>query len=118
MAAQLHALTAPRRRLVAAALLLLLAARPAPAADPPPVADLADGRVGTVRFASVTPTGYFQLARRQATAPVTIAGTLRLPAGAPGRIPAVVISHGSSGVTKDREGWWAARLGEAGLVRS
>jgi dienelactone hydrolase len=64
----------------------------------------------------VTPTGYFQLARRQGTAPATTAGTLRLPAGSAERVPAVVISHGSGGVTEDREGWWAARLGEAGFA--
>jgi dienelactone hydrolase len=115
VAAELHALTPPCRWLVVTGL-LLLAAGPALAADPPPVADLADGRVGAVRFASVTPTGYFQLARRQATAPATIAGTLRLPAGASERVSAVVISHGSSGVTEDREGWWAARLSEAGFA--
>ena len=45
----------------------------------------------------------------------TIAGTLRLPAGAD-RVAAMVVAHGSAGVSEEREGWWAERLGEAGFA--
>jgi hypothetical protein len=57
-----------RRALVAATSVGMLAAGPGPAAAPAPVGDLADGRAGVIRFESVTPTGYFQLARREALA--------------------------------------------------
>jgi hypothetical protein len=47
-------------------LLLLLAAGTATATDPP-VQDLADGRTGKIYFESVTPSGFLQLAKGQAT---------------------------------------------------
>jgi len=46
-------------------LLILLLAGTATAADPP-VQDLADGRTGKIYFESVTPVGFFQLAKREA----------------------------------------------------
>ena len=46
-------------------LLVLLVAGTATAADPP-VQDLADGRTGKIYFESVTPTGFFRLAKHEA----------------------------------------------------
>jgi len=43
-------------------LLIVLLAGTATAADPP-VQDLADGRTGKIYFESVTPSGFFQLAK-------------------------------------------------------
>jgi dienelactone hydrolase len=97
-----------------ALLLALLAAGATSASAAEPVRDLADGRAGVVHFESVTPAGYFALARRDAK-PTTIVGTLRLPDGA-GRVPAVVLSHGSAGVTNDREFAWADRLTAQGVA--
>ena len=114
VAAQPHALSRRRAAAVAGGLLLAAAAA-APAADPAPVVSLADGRAGAIRFESVTPSGYFQLARRESMPKTTIAGTLRLPAGAD-RVAAMVVAHGSAGVNEEREGWWAERLGEAGFA--
>src|SRR5260370_35823433 len=62
-----------------------------------PVATLADGRVGQIHFESRTPAGYFALARREAAPSAVVVGTLRLPQDAAGRVPAMVIAHGSGG---------------------
>lgn len=95
-------------------LLLLLAAGIATAADPP-VADLADGRTGKVYFESVTPSGFFQLAKGQATLKTVIFGTLQVPKKATVPVPAMVIAHGSSGVA-ERESWWADHLNDIGVA--
>lgn len=96
-------------------LALVLGLARAACAQDAPVADLADGRSGTVRFESVTPSGYFQLARGQATNRTVIWGTLRL-ASATDRTPAMVISHGSGGISQEREGGWAERLAAIGVA--
>ncbi|MGE0716632.1 MAG: dienelactone hydrolase family protein [Alphaproteobacteria bacterium] len=91
---------------------LLFAAVPATAA---PVADLADGRTGAIEFMSRTPSAPTPLMTGQA--PQTpIAGTLTLPAGAGGRVPAMVISHGSGGIIASRELAWAGRLNRMGVA--
>jgi len=80
-----------------------------------PVATLADGRVGQIHFESRTPAGYFALVRREAAPGAVVVGTLRLPKDAAGRVPAMVIAHGSAGVDA-REAAWADRLGALGLA--
>ncbi len=80
-----------------------------------PVATLADGRPGRIQFESQTPAGYFALARRVAAPKVVVFGTLRLPREGSGRVPAMVIAHGSAGVDA-REAAWADRLTALGLV--
>jgi dienelactone hydrolase len=95
-------------------LLILLVAGTAIAADPP-VADLADGRTGKIYFESITPTGFIQLAKRQATQKTVIFGTLRVPKKAAGPVPAMVIAHGSAGVA-ERESWWADHLNDIGVA--
>ena len=95
-------------------LLVLLLAGTAIAADPP-VPDLADGRTGKIYFESITPAGYFALAKRQATQKTVIFGTLLLPKRATGPVPVMVIAHGSSGVAHEREFWWADHLNDIGV---
>lgn len=95
--------------------LVLLAAATA-AAEDPPVPDLADGRTGKIYFESVTPTGLFVLVKRQVTRKTTIFGTLRLPKKATAPVPAMVIAHGSAGVSNDREFWWADHLNDIGIA--
>jgi dienelactone hydrolase len=80
-----------------------------------PVASLADGRSGRVEFESLTPTGPTQLIRRSGAPKATVLGTLRLPPDA-ARAPAMVIAHGSGGVSDGREGRWAARFLEIGIA--
>jgi dienelactone hydrolase len=80
-----------------------------------PVASLADGRTGKIEFASITPTGFFALVRRNPSPRVTVTGVLSLPAG-DAKVPAMVIAHGSGGVTDAREGRWSRRLNEIGVA--
>jgi len=86
------------------------------AADDTPVASLADGRSGKIFFESVTPTGYFQLVRREATTEAVIFATLLLPPASAGKVPAMVVSHGSGGVSEGREHWWARELVKQGIA--
>lgn len=76
--------------------------------------DLRDGRVGEIRFASSSPTGPTALLSGSAPG-VEIVGTLTLPAGA-ARVPAMVVVHGSGGVSAGREHAWAKRLGDMGVA--
>ena len=96
-------------------LLGLLVAVPATAADAP-LQDLADGRTGKIYFESVTPTGFFQLAKREAMPKTVIFGTLSLPKKAIGPMPAMVIAHGSGGVSHEREFWWADHFSDIGVA--
>ncbi len=80
-----------------------------------PRTDLADGATGTIRFPTQTPSpGDF--ARRNLAAPTAvISGELTLPRRASGRVPAVVLVHGSSGVGGNMPGW-SAELTSIGVA--
>lgn len=80
-----------------------------------PVATLADGRTGKIEFESITPTGFFPLTRHSPSPRTTIAGVLSLPDGG-AKVPAMVLAHGSGGVTDGREGRWAGRLNDLGVA--
>ena len=103
-------------RIVLASLALIAVLTALGRADEAPVAGLADGRTGKIYFESLTPPGYFALLRRAPMPKTTIFGTLSLPAGVAGRVPAMVIAHGSAGVTRAREFWWAEQLNAAGVA--
>jgi dienelactone hydrolase len=47
--------------------------------------------------------------------PTTIAGALRLPQGAPGKLPAVLLLHGSGGISGGHE-LWAKHFNEMGIA--
>jgi dienelactone hydrolase len=82
----------------------------------PPVVSLADGRDGTIFFASSTPTGSDQyLGEPQGAPAVVVSGVLRLPAGA-GKVPAIVLTHSAGGVSKDRDLVWADRFIANGMA--
>ncbi len=83
----------------------LLAAGLALAACAPaaPARDLAAGGVGTIRFATTSPTSR-QFALGEAGPPAVVTGDLHLPAGA-GPFPAVVLVHGSGGVGPNVAAW-------------
>lgn len=82
-----------------------------------PQPSLADGRTGHIEFSSVTPSGPTELVRRSYPATGTaVTGTLVLPPGADGRLPAMVIAHGSGGILPGREDAWAARLNALGIA--
>ncbi len=70
---------------------------------------------GKISFESVTPKTYFGLITGEGTTKTTVFGTLRLPEGG-GRVPAIVIAHGSGGVSAEREFWWAGQLTQIGVA--
>jgi dienelactone hydrolase len=80
-----------------------------------PVVSLADGRDGTIFFASSTPTGLEQYLATTEAPETVVSGLLRLPAGAE-RVPAVVLSHSAGGVSADRDLAWAERLTSIGIA--
>lgn len=86
------------------------------AAEDSPLPDLSDGRAGRIYFESLTPTGYFQLARHQVPQRTMIFGTLRLPPTSARQVPAMVIAHGSDGVTDTRDFWWADNFLSMGVA--
>lgn len=90
-------------KILALIVLVLCAVPDARAADDKaPAGNFADGRSGVIRFESLTPSGYFQLARKGKTRTSVIAGTLTLPPGAAGRGPAMIIfsrQRGDPGIT-------------------
>ena len=96
----------------ALALLLLLLPDDAISA---PVRDLANGATGRIEFFSATPNGPTQLMSR-AGPQTPIVGTLRLPKSVSGKVPAMVISHGSGGIQEGRETAWATRLETQGVA--
>jgi dienelactone hydrolase len=100
-----------RAWLVAAAVIVAGAC----AARAEPVSTLADGRTGKIEFDSMTPAGFYQLSRHMASPKVTVFGVLSLPPG-DAKVPAMVLAHGSSGVTEGREGRWSSRLNEIGVA--
>lgn len=87
-----------------------------------PRSDLADGAVGRIEFKSYSPVGQTSFLTRTylANPPVTLSGTLTLPASASqeknGRYPAVILMHGSGGISKEREHAWAQRLNDWGIA--
>lgn len=98
--------------LAAAAAAALLLAQGAAAQ---PATSLADGRAGKIQFQSTTPSGFYPLVHRSPAPAAVVAGELSLPAGS-GKVPAMVLAHGSGGVSDGREGRWASRLGELGVA--
>ncbi len=83
-----------------------------------PADSLADGRVGRIEFASINTPDMWQYARRnlQNTRPQTVTGDLLMPKTTSGKVPALVIMHGSGGVEPFAYDVWAAKLNLAGAA--
>jgi hypothetical protein len=80
------------------------------------VFSLADGRAGTILFTSSTPTGPDQYLENPQEAPAAvISGVLRFPDGSD-RVPAIVLTHSSGGVSQDRDLAWADRFNLSGMA--
>lgn len=100
-------------------LLIIIFVAPVQAA---PRASLADGAVGRIEFNSYFPTGHSSFLSRTylKEPPVTISGTLTLPKKhalqSDGKSPAVILMHGSGGISKEREHAWAERLNAWGIA--
>lgn len=71
----------------------------------------------TIQIPSSTPSDLAQFLDASSAKPqVTITGDLSFPGNPVGKVPAMVIVHGSGGVTDRREGEWARRLKQAGMA--
>ena len=106
----------------AAAALFAVACAGCAAFTSAPRADLFDGAVGTVAFRTYTPASQRPLLTRAYLndPPTVITGILSLPTQTPlqrdGKSPAVILMHGSGGVSDEREHAWAKRLNSWGIA--
>lgn len=101
----------------AIALTLLAAFLLSGCAAAPPLTTLAQGNAGNIPFSSVTLPGTLWeplMPGLSAGKSVAVNGTLALPSGS-GRVPAVVLTHGCSGVTPAQTGW-ADQLNQMGIA--
>ncbi|MCA1323744.1 dienelactone hydrolase family protein [Herbaspirillum sp. alder98] len=80
-------------------------------------ADLSSQPTGVIHFNSANPKSKWDLVHRRYGAERTaIWGTLSMPANAQGRVPAMVISHGSNGVSKKLFERWAKVFNDMGIA--
>ncbi|WP_233205552.1 hypothetical protein [Acidovorax sp. 56] len=79
------------------------AASLSPAVEAAPLSDLSAGQTGRIEFTSSTPDQRWALIRGRLGPEVTVYGDLLMPTQASsGKVPAVVFSHGSEGVSSCR----------------
>ncbi len=69
-----------------------------------------------IEFDSLTPKNFFELARKTAANTEKVFGTLVLPRQPAGRVPAMVVAHGSAGVSEEREMRWAELFKAVGIA--
>ncbi len=83
-----------------------------------PVADLHGGQTGRIEFDSITPPNRWEFVRKvmENTKRTQVDGDLLLPRNAHGKVPAVIISHDSGGVTPKLYDVWAKELNHAGVA--
>ena len=97
---------------------LALAANFAPVAQASPLSDLIGGQTGRIEFQSISVPNIWQYARRNTDniKQQTVWGDLLMPKTINGKVPALVIMHGSAGVEPFAYSLWAARLNPAGAA--
>lgn len=83
-----------------------------------PLADLSGGQTGRVEFDSITPPDRWQFVRKNLdnTKTATVFGDLLMPRKTSGKVPAVLVSHDSGGVTAKLYDVWAKELNNAGVA--
>jgi dienelactone hydrolase len=85
-----------------------------------PADSLSDGRVGRIEFASITTPNPLEYARLNLTntRAATVSGELIMPRNyqSLGRVPAVVLTHGSGGVESNMYDVWAKELNATGYA--
>ena len=83
-----------------------------------PLADLSGGQTGRIEFQSINTPDMWQYARKNTstTTQQTVWGDLLMPKTVTGKVPALVIMHGSAGVEPWAYDLWAARLNPAGAA--
>ncbi len=104
-----------RSLLTGAGLLALMAVGFSTGANAQAVTSLADGRSGKITFESPTPKSVRELVTRSAMEHATISGVLSFPPSGAGELPAMIILHGSGGVS-GREPLWAQRMNDLGYA--
>lgn len=79
---------------------------------------LFDGRSGRIEFQSINVPDMWQFARKNTsnTRAQTVWGDLLMPKNTNGKVPALVIMHGSAGVEPWATDLWAAKLNPAGAA--
>ena len=87
-------------------------------ANAAPVADLASGATGRIEFQSMNPPDRWQYARlnMQNTSQQVVWGDLLMPKNITGKVPALVLSHGSSGISPAAYDVWAKEMNAAGVA--
>jgi dienelactone hydrolase len=94
----------------------------ASAAEAQPRVTLSDGAVGKIEFRTYTPASQRPFLTRSylGEPPAVVSGVLSLPGTATrereGKSPAVILAHGTGGVSDDREHAWARRLNSWGIA--
>ena len=88
------------------------------AATGAPLDNLKEGQTGRIEFQSINVPDYWQYVRGNTanTTQQTVTGDLLMPKNASGKVPALVIMHGSAGVEPWAYDLWAARLNPAGAA--
>ena len=83
-----------------------------------PLTDLSDGQTGRIEFDSISVPDMWQYARKNTsnTKAATIYGDLLIPKDTGSKVPVVVYSHGSTGVTPAAFDVWAKELNNAGIA--
>ncbi len=97
---------------------LVVAANLTSAAHAAPASDLGSGQTGRIEFNSITPQSMWSYARRNMTETkqVVVYGDLLMPKTVNGKVPALVLSHGSSGVSPYAYEVWARQMNAAGVA--
>lgn len=81
-----------------------------------PLSDLSGGQTGRIEFLSATPEHRWAVIRGRLGPATPIAGDLLMPATPTTKVPAVVFSHGSEGVSSLYYDVWATALNRAGFA--
>ena len=83
-----------------------------------PLSDLSAGQTGRIEFQSITPQSIWTYARKNMTdtKSVTVLGDLLMPKNISDKVPAVIYSHGSTGVSAAAFDVWAKELNNAGVA--
>ena len=83
-----------------------------------PLADLSASQNGRIEFNSITPLSMWSYARRNLTdtKQVVVFGDLLMPKNTTGKVPALILSHGSSGVSPYAYEVWARQMNAAGVA--
>jgi dienelactone hydrolase len=83
-----------------------------------PIANLSGGQTGRIEYESMNPPNRWEYARlnMQNTPQQVVWGDLLMPKNASGKVPALVLSHGSSGISPAAYDVWAKEMNAAGVA--